>query len=68
MATLRPLVLKYSRLINQAFPDINLFMGTHQPTDRERFRKGVKELLCQTLNPPHTTHDLIKGTLKLPGE
>jgi hypothetical protein len=43
-------------------------MGTHQPTDRDRFLKGVKELLCQTLSPPQTMNDLIRGTIRLPGE
>jgi predicted metal-binding protein len=68
MVHLCPFVKIYSQLIKAAFPDINLVMGTHQPTDRERFRKGVKELLCQTLSPPQTMNDLIKGTIKLPGE
>ncbi len=54
-------------MIKEAFPDINLIMGTHQPTERDRFRKGVKELLCQTISPPQNI-DLVKGTSKLPGE
>jgi predicted metal-binding protein len=68
LVTLCPFVKIYSRLIKEAFPDIKLIMGTHQPTDRDRFRKGVKELLCQTLSPPQTMNDLIKGTMKIPGE
>ncbi len=54
-------------MIKEAFRDINLFMGIHQP-ERDRFRKGVKELLCQTISPPPKLNDLIKGTIKLPGE
>ncbi len=68
MVTLCPFIQKYSQLIKEEFSDINLIMGTHQPTDRDRFRKGVKELLCQTLSPPQTMNDLIRGTLRLPGE
>ena len=68
MVTLCPFIKNIRRLIKAAFPDINLVMGTHQPADRDRFRKGVKELLCQTLSPPQTMNDLIKGTIKIPGE
>ena len=55
-------------MIKEAFCDINLIMGMHQPTEQDRFRKGVKELLCQTISPPQSMNDLIKGTIKLPGE
>jgi hypothetical protein len=43
-------------------------MGTHQPADRQHFTWGVKELLCQTLSPPQTMNDLIRGTIKIPQE
>jgi hypothetical protein len=66
--TLCPFVEKYSQLIKGAFPDINIIMGTHQPADRNRFLLGVKELLCQSLASPQTMNDLIRGTLKIPGE
>lgn len=68
LVTLCPFVKKYSELIKGAFPDINIIMGTHQPVDRHRFHRGVKELLCQTLSPPQTMNDFIRGTMKIPSE
>ncbi|MFA5111754.1 MAG: hypothetical protein WC443_10145 [Desulfobaccales bacterium] len=43
-------------------------MGTHRPADRSHFVRGVRELLCQTLTPPQTMTDLIRGTIKIPQE
>jgi predicted metal-binding protein len=68
MVTLCPFIKKYSELIKEAFPGINIVMGTHQPADRNRFLLGVKELLCQTLASPQTMNDLIRGTVKIPQE
>lgn len=67
MVALCPFIQKYSQLIKEVFPDINIIMGTHQPPDRSQFLRGVKELLCQTLSPPQTMNDLIRGTIKTPG-
>jgi predicted metal-binding protein len=68
MVTLCPFIKSYTALIKREFPDINIVMGTHRPTERDAFVRGVKELLCQTLASPQTMNDLIKGTIKLPGE
>ena len=68
MVTLCPFIKPYTALIKREFPGINILMGTHRPADRDRFVKGVKELLCQTLAAPQTMNDLIKGTLKIPQE
>jgi predicted metal-binding protein len=68
MVTLCPFIKPYTALIKREFPDINIVMGTHQPVDRERFKQGVKELLCQTLAHPQTMNDLIRGTVKIPPE
>jgi predicted metal-binding protein len=68
MVTLCPFIKPYAALIKREFPGINIVMGTHQPTDRDRFVRGVKELLCQTLAGPQTMNDLIRGTLKIPQE
>jgi hypothetical protein len=54
-------------LIRQEFSDINIVMGTHRPAARDGFLRGVRELLCQTLSPPQTMADLIRGTIKFPG-
>lgn len=59
-------VQKYSQLIKEAFPDINIIMGTHQPTDQDRFLKGVKELRCQTISLSQTMNYLIKGVIRVP--
>jgi predicted metal-binding protein len=68
MVALCPFIKTYSALINREFPGINIVMGTHQPGDRDRFHRGVKELLCQTLAAPQTMNDLIRGTIKIPQE
>ena len=68
MVTLCPFIKPYTTLIKREFPDINIVMGTHQPSERGHFNLGVKELLCQTLAAPQTMNDLIRGTLKIPQE
>jgi len=68
MVTLCPFIKPYTALIKREFPGINIVLGTHRPTDRDNFQKGVKELLCQTLTRPQTMNDLIRGTLKIPQE
>jgi predicted metal-binding protein len=66
MVTLCPFIKPYSQLIKEAFPDINIILGTHQPAARQQFLKGVKELLCQTLTNPQTMADMIRGTIRIP--
>jgi len=68
MVTLCPFIKPYMTLIKREFPDINIVMGTHQPAERDHFLRGVRELLCQSLNPPQTMADLIRGTIKIPQE
>jgi predicted metal-binding protein len=68
MVTLCPFVKSYTALIKPEFPGIIVVMGTHQPTKRDRFQRGVKELLCQTLAATQTMNDLIRGTIKIPQE
>ena len=66
MVTLCPFINPYAALIKREFPGINIVMGTHPPADRGRFKRGVKELLCQTLAAPQTMNDLICGAMKIP--
>ena len=66
LVALCPFVNSYINLIKREFPGIILVMGTHQPMDRDRFHRGVRELLCQTLARPQTMHDLIRGTINIP--
>jgi predicted metal-binding protein len=68
MVALCPFIKSYTALIKREFSGINIVMGTHQPADRELFKQGVKELLCQSLARPQTMNDLIRGTLKIPQE
>lgn len=64
MVTLCPFQEKYARVIQEAYPEIKLVMGTHTPVDQKVFRDDVRDLLCaQHLNMT----DLIKGRHK-PGE
>ncbi len=66
MVALCPFVNSYINLIKREFPGIIIVKGTHQPADRDRFHRGVKELLCQTLARPQTMNDLIRGTINIP--
>jgi predicted metal-binding protein len=66
MVTLCPFVNSYINLIKREFPGIIIVKGTHRPTDRDQFHRGVKELLCQTLTRPQTMNDLIRGIIKIP--
>ncbi len=66
MTAVCPFIKLYVESIKKAFPQINIVMGTHKPIDKERFRQGLKELLCQTITSPQTMNDMIKGSLKIP--
>lgn len=68
LVTICPFVNKYLGIIKKAYPDLEIVKGTHQPVEKTHFRQGVKELLCQTLAPPQTMADMIRGTLRLPQE
>jgi predicted metal-binding protein len=69
MTAVCPFVHQYKKVIKEHFPGLELVLGTHQPNrSKEEFRRGVKELLCQTLNAPQTMADLIRGTIKTPEE
>jgi len=68
LVTLCPFLPKYTAVIKEAFPEIKIIAGTHQPPDRQQFLKGVKELLCQTLTGPQTMADLIRGSMRIPPE
>jgi len=66
MTALCPFIKKYSDIIKEEYPNIELIMGTHRPGDRIIFQKGVKELLCQTLASVQTMSDIIRKTIKIP--
>jgi predicted metal-binding protein len=66
MTALCPFIKKYSDIIKEEYPNIELVMGTHRPGDRIMFQEGVKELLCQTLASVQTMSDIIRKTIKIP--
>lgn len=66
MTALCPFINKYSEVIKEEYPNLELIMGTHTPADKQTFRKGVKELLCQTLASVQTMNDMIRRTIKIP--
>ncbi len=68
MTALCPFIKKYQKVIQQAYPELKIVHGTHAPKDDEEFRKGVKELLCPRISSIQDMNDIIKGTLKIPGD
>ncbi len=57
MTALCPFKEKYARVIREAYPDVNLVMGTHTPGEPREFQGEVKEMLCADRL---TMADLIK--------
>lgn len=68
MTALCPFLSKYEKVIKEGYPQLEIVLGTHKPLDKTEFRKSVKELLCPTMSAPQTMNDMIKGTLRLPGD
>jgi predicted metal-binding protein len=68
MTALCPFIETYSRVIQKAWPDLEIVRGTHKPVDKGEFRRGVRELLCPTVHPVPTMNDMVKGALELPDE
>ena len=64
MTALCPFLKKYQSVIRDAYPDLEIIMGTHIPKDKELFRQDVQELLCPTGVNIQDMNDLIKGRLK----
>lgn len=58
MTALCPFINKYKEVIQKAYPDLKLIMGTHRPRDNNTFREEVHGLLC---GEKVTMADLIKG-------
>lgn len=66
ITVLCPFISKYQKIIAKQYPDLEIVQGTHKPIDKNEFKRGVKELLCSTLQRHQDMNDMIKGTLKLP--
>lgn len=58
MTALCPFREKYARVIQEAYPEIKLVMGTHTPREPGLFQVEVRDLLCAGRQ---TMADLIKG-------
>jgi len=66
--TLCPFLKKYQAVIADAYPDLEIVLGTHIPKDKEQFRKDVRKLLCPTVSEVHDMNDIIRGTLNKKNE
>ena len=64
MTALCPFLKKYQAVIAEAYPDLEIVLGTHIPKDKEQFRKDVRELLCPTFSEVQDMNDVIRGRLK----
>lgn len=64
MTALCPFQKKYQAVIAEAYPDLEIVLGTHIPKDKEQFRKDVRELLCPTFSEVQDMNDIIRGRLK----
>lgn len=63
MTALCPFVGKYQQVISAAYPGLEIVLGTHAPKDKAEFRRGVKELLCPSVQRVLDMNDMIRGTL-----
>ncbi len=66
MTALCPFITKYRRVIQEAYPDLAVVLGTHKPIAVEEFRRGVRELLCPTIQRQQDMNDMVLGTLQVP--
>jgi len=64
MTALCPFLKKYQAVIAEAYPNLEIVLGTHIPKDKEQFRQDVRELLCPTVSEVQDMNDIIRGTLK----
>ncbi|HHW43787.1 MAG TPA: CGGC domain-containing protein [Desulfotomaculum sp.] len=58
MTAVCPFIERYVSVIQGAYPNIRLVMGTHTPRDPRDFQEEVRDLLCAGRT---TMADLIKG-------
>ncbi len=66
VVALCPFIKQYEKIIQQAYPGLQLVFGTHTPRDKKEFQAEVKELLCPTMKVSQDMTDLIKGNMKRP--
>jgi predicted metal-binding protein len=68
MVALCPFLAKYEKVIKDEYSGLELVLGTHKPLDEKEFRRGVKELLCPTIQRPQDMNDITRGALEVPGK
>jgi predicted metal-binding protein len=68
MTVLCPFLGKYKKEIRNAYPELTIIQGTHQPGDADRFKKAIEEMLCPTVTIPQDMNDLIKNKFVFPGD
>ena len=66
MTAVCPFIKQYKKIIREQYPKLGIVMGTHKPINKKEFKRGVKELRCQTIKQPQDMNAMIKGTLELP--
>lgn len=66
MTAVCPFIQKYQKVIENAYPDIEIVHGTHKPIDKSEFQRGVKELLCPAITASQHMNDIVFGTLQTP--
>lgn len=64
VTTLCPFVKKYQKVIQEAYPDLPIVLGTHAPLDKTEFRDNMKELLCPSIHRVQDMNNVIMGCLK----
>ena len=65
MTALCPFLGKYEKEVRQAYPDLEIVHGTHQPADTDRFREWVKEALCPTVSVPQDMNHIIQRKMNM---
>jgi predicted metal-binding protein len=68
MTALCPFLSRYQRAIQEAYPELRIVHGTHEPLDVDEFRRGLHEILCPSLRVPQDVNELTRGTLEVPGD
>ena len=66
VTALCPFLRKYVKVVRDAYPDLEIVLGTHEPIDVAEYRRGVREILCPAVHPPQDMNDMVLGTLEMP--
>lgn len=63
VTALCPFAKKYEAVIQKAYPELKIVLGTHTPQDKNQFRKDMKELLCPGTHQVQDMNNIIMGNL-----